>query len=84
MEAARVLALRGHRVTLFEAGQRLGGQILLAAKAAWRKDMIGIADWLAAEVKRLGVTIRLNHFAEADDVTAPGAGHRYYCYWRLA
>ena len=70
MEAARVLALRGHHVTLFEAGQRLGGQLLLAAKAAWRKDMIGIADWLAAEVDHLGVTVHLNHFADAADVTA--------------
>ena len=37
MEASRVLALRGHEVILFEAGERLGGQILLAARASWRR-----------------------------------------------
>jgi NADPH-dependent 2,4-dienoyl-CoA reductase/sulfur reductase-like enzyme len=70
MEAARVLALRGHAVTLFEAAPRLGGQILLAARGAWRKDVIGIADWLAAEIDHLQVDVRLNRFAETDDVTA--------------
>ena len=70
MEAARVLSLRGHAVTVFEAGQRLGGQILLAAKAGWRKDMIGIADWLAQELERLGVRVHLNTYAEENDVQA--------------
>ena len=70
LEAARVLALRGHTVTLFEAGQRPGGQVLLAAKAAWRKDMIGIADWLADEVVRLGVLLHLNRYVESNDINA--------------
>lgn len=70
MEAARVLALRGHSVTLHEAGTRLGGQILLAARAGWRKDMIGIVDWLAAELDVLSVEIRLNSFVEGSEVLA--------------
>lgn len=70
MEAARVLALRGHRVVLFEASGQLGGQVLLAQKAAWRRDMAGISDWLAAEVAHLGVDIRYNIYAEASDVLA--------------
>ncbi len=68
MEAARVSALRGHRVSLFEAGNRLGGQVLLAARAGWRKEMIGIADWLAAELEILGVETRLNAFVEGPEV----------------
>ena len=36
LEATRVAALRGHRVTLFEREARLGGQILLAARAPKR------------------------------------------------
>ena len=50
LEAARVAAARGHRVVLFEASGALGGQVRLAARAMSRRDMIGIADWLAAEV----------------------------------
>jgi len=68
MEAARVLSLRGHRVTLHEAGPRLGGQILLAARAGWRKAMIGIADWLANEVQALGVEVRLNSLVEGPEL----------------
>lgn len=68
MEAARVSALRGHHVTLIEAGPRLGGQILLAARAGWRKDMIGIADWLAGEIEALGVDIRTDSFMDGPEV----------------
>lgn len=70
LEAARVCAGRGHSVTLFEAGSRAGGQIVLAARAGWRKELIGIADWLAAEVEHADVDIHFNHFADVDDVTA--------------
>lgn len=70
MEAARVLALRGHRVVLIEASGRLGGQILLAQKAAWRRDMAGIADWLAGELGHLGVEVRFDTWGDADAVMA--------------
>jgi len=68
METARVAALRGHRVTLLEAASELGGQLVLAAKGSWRKDMVGIRDWLADRLGETGATIRLNTFAEAADV----------------
>jgi 2,4-dienoyl-CoA reductase-like NADH-dependent reductase (Old Yellow Enzyme family)/thioredoxin reductase len=70
MEAARVAALRGHGVILLEAAPRLGGQVLLAARASPRRDMIGIADWLAAEIAALGVEVRTGRLAEAADVIA--------------
>ena len=70
LEAARVAALRGHEVVLFEAADRLGGQVNLAARPKSRQRMIGIADWLAAEVERLGVVVRTNVFAEAETVMA--------------
>ena len=72
LEAARVCAERGHEVVLFEATGELGGQILLAARATWRRDLAGIAHWLAGRVERLGVDIRLNTLAEAADVAAEG------------
>ncbi|MCC7271720.1 MAG: NADH:flavin oxidoreductase [Alphaproteobacteria bacterium] len=70
LEAARVSAERGHRVVLFEAGARLGGQLLTAVRATWRRDLIAIVDWRQAELDRLGVEVRLNRWAEADDVLA--------------
>ena len=70
MEAARVLALRGHEVVLFEAQSELGGQINLAAEIPWRKDLLGISEWLAGELVHLGVDIRFNSYAEAADVMA--------------
>ncbi len=70
LEAARVSALRGHEVVLFEAASEPGGQIVLAAKATWRGDLLGIAQWLASEVEHLGVTLHLNRYAEAEDVLA--------------
>jgi len=70
LEAARVSALRGHEVVLFEATDRLGGQVNLAAVAPTRKEIIGITDWLAPEAERHGVDIRINTYAEAADVEA--------------
>ena len=67
MEAARVLASRGHKVELYEAGTRLGGQLVLAAKGGWRKDIIGIADWLAEEIERLDVSVHLNSWVQGNE-----------------
>jgi hypothetical protein len=68
--AARVAALRGHDVVLFEASAKLGGQVLLAARSGWRRDLIGIVEWLAAEIQTLGVAVRFNLVAELQDVLA--------------
>ncbi len=68
LEAARVCGERGHEVVVFEAAPRAGGQVLLAAEADWRRDIVAIIDWRVSELERLGVSLRLNHFAETDDV----------------
>ncbi|RVU38956.1 N-methylproline demethylase [Hwanghaeella grinnelliae] len=70
LEAARVLALRGHTVVLFEAAERAGGQVVIAAKAPRRRDLIGIVDWLTAEAERAGVEIRYNTYAEQAEIAA--------------
>lgn len=72
LEAARVAALRGHQVVLFEASDRLGGQLRLAAQGRIRRNVQGVADWLIFEVERLGVEIRLNSYVEADEVLGEG------------
>jgi hypothetical protein len=57
-------------VTLYEAAGELGGQIVLASKATWRRGLSGIARWLADEMARLGVAVHLNHLAEAETLLA--------------
>ncbi len=70
LEAARVSALRGHEVILFEARDHLGGQVALAARAGWRREIGGTTDWLAGEIDHLGVDVRLSTTADRDAVTA--------------
>ena len=68
LEAARVSAERGHRVTVLEASGQAGGQVRLAAQNMRRKELVGIIDWRLAELARLGVTLRYDIWAEVDDV----------------
>ena len=70
LEAARVAGERGHRVTVLEAQSQAGGQVLLAAKAPRRRELIGIVDWRLAECRRLGVELRFDVLAGVDDVLA--------------
>jgi N-methyl-L-proline demethylase len=68
LEAARVSGERGHEVILFEAANDPGGQIRVAAQVKRRRELIGIVDWRVEQCERLGVTLKLNSFAEAADV----------------
>ena len=70
LEAARVLSLRGFKVTLFEASNKLGGQLILASKGTTRQQLWGVADWLIEQVSKLDIDIRLNNYAEANDILA--------------
>jgi len=70
LEAARVSALRGHEVALFEAAGEPGGQIRLAARTRRRRELLGIVDWRMDRCAEAGVTMRFNAFAEAEDVRA--------------
>jgi len=72
MEAARVCALRGHRVTLAQAESTLGGCVRIAAKAPTRATLRDISVWLEQEVYRLGVEVRLSTYVEADEAIAEG------------
>ena len=59
LEAARMAALRGHRVVLLEKSNELGGQVLLAARAPARAEYGGIVRFLVTQVRKLGVQVRL-------------------------
>ncbi|KAA0084580.1 FAD-dependent oxidoreductase [Mycolicibacterium sp. P9-64] len=57
MKAAVIAAQRGHRVALYEAGGRMGGQVLLAERLPHRGEFGGAATNLIAEVGRHGITV---------------------------
>jgi NADPH-dependent 2,4-dienoyl-CoA reductase/sulfur reductase-like enzyme len=57
MEAARVLSLRGHGVTLIERHSAPGGLLRYAAKAPRMSELGRVTDFLWHEVNRLGVDI---------------------------
>jgi 2,4-dienoyl-CoA reductase (NADPH2) len=59
LETARVAALRGHEVTVYEKSHRLGGSIVLAAmvKGFHREDFLGLVKYLTTQIKKLGVQV---------------------------
>jgi len=60
MEAARVLALRGHSVVLYDKMSKLGGSLGLAAmvKGLEREDIPGLIKYLDRQVRKAGVEVR--------------------------
>jgi len=70
MEAARVAALKGHAVTLFEARTRLGGGLALWADLPGRGHYRPAVDWWIAELERRGVDVLLGREASAADILA--------------
>lgn len=73
MEAARVAAERGHRVTLAEAGPQLGGQFRLAGLQPRRGQVIDLIAWYDRQLAGLQVDIRYNRFLDADEIAGFGA-----------
>jgi len=73
LEAARTAALRGHAVELHEATGSLGGQMALTANAPHREDFRSFVRYMTDELKRLGVSVRYDSRATADDVSSFGA-----------
>jgi NADPH-dependent 2,4-dienoyl-CoA reductase/sulfur reductase-like enzyme len=59
MEAARVAALRGHDVTLYDRCDEIGGQLLLAATPPGKHKLLWFRDYQASQLKRLDVGIKL-------------------------
>jgi 2,4-dienoyl-CoA reductase (NADPH2) len=58
LEAARVAAVAGHQVQLFEKSPRIGGQLAVAGAPPGRGEFLGLVDYYQAILPRLGVKIR--------------------------
>lgn len=59
-EAARVLAERGHEPVLYEASERLGGNLLPGGAPAFKEDDLQLVKWYENELERLRVPVYLN------------------------
>ena len=70
LEAARVSALRGHRVTLLEAAAELGGRLKRVHELPNYAEMRNLFDFLIPQVKKAAVTIKLATRATVKTVLA--------------
>lgn len=73
LEAARVAAERGHRVTVAEAAPVLGGRFRLAGQQPRRHQIIDFLDWYETQLRKLQVAVLLNRFLDPEEVIGFGA-----------
>lgn len=67
LEAARVAALEGHKVTVFEKEAVIGGQLAAAATPKFKSQLRGLVDWYGTQLKKLGVDLKLGTEISADN-----------------
>ncbi len=70
MKAAITAAGRGHSVTLYESGPRLGGQALLGQRLPGREEFGGLVTNMEREIERSGVTVQTGTAIKADDLSS--------------
>lgn len=66
MEAARVAALRGHEVTLYEKDSELGGQMRLGAKVPLLYEWAEILRYYSSQLTKVGVRVELGKKVSRD------------------
>jgi 2,4-dienoyl-CoA reductase-like NADH-dependent reductase (Old Yellow Enzyme family) len=89
LEAARRAAVRGLRVTLYEAGSQLGGAMRQAGEAPHRAPLLGAIEWWSRMLERLDVRVVYDETIGADDlpqgektIWAVGADPAQSAVWR--
>ncbi len=68
LEAARVLTIRGHHVHLFEASDRLGGNLIPGGAPKFKEDDHLLVKWYEYQMKKLKVDVTLNKKMTREDV----------------
>jgi len=68
MEAARVAALEGHDVTLFERSNKLGGVMGDICTSSFKTNIKGLTKYYETQLDKLGVDVRLNTEIKGDEI----------------
>ncbi|MDZ4111770.1 MAG: NADPH-dependent 2,4-dienoyl-CoA reductase [Brevundimonas sp.] len=75
LAAAVTSAERGHRVTLFERSEQIGGQFNLARRIPGKEDYAETIGYYGARLSELGVEVRLGTLARPQDLIAAAYDH---------
>jgi 2,4-dienoyl-CoA reductase (NADPH2) len=65
---AMVAAQRGHRVTLWDKADRIGGQLNMAKVVPGKEEFVGLVDWMARMLEHPGIELRLGRAPTVDDL----------------
>ena len=70
IQTALSAAERGHRVTLWEKNDRIGGQLLLASRLPFKSTLLRLLDYYEGALERANVVVRCGETARADQIDA--------------
>ena len=73
MEAARVAAVRGHEVTLWEKNDRLGGNLIIASAAPHKEEIRCLINYLSYQMRKLRIHVELEKEATPEAVPEANA-----------
>jgi len=68
LEAARVAGLRGHKITLVEKSNKLGGQLNIIPTLLWKDPFKKLREYMVRQVEKVGVEMRLGEEVAVDSV----------------
>ncbi|MEO3478119.1 NADPH-dependent 2,4-dienoyl-CoA reductase [Phaeobacter sp. CAU 1743] len=69
LSTALTAAERGHKVTLFDKADEIGGQLNMAKQVPGKEEFWGLVDWYRAMVADAGISLELGREAQAEDLT---------------